>query len=88
MFKIKTSFHDAKINDKFNTLLIIALIFGIILSGVTLSNILYQRAQHEVTIQAELFMETMNSLRVYTQERVNPWLKPKQIGRASCRERV
>lgn len=77
MFKIKTSFHDAKINDKFNTLLIIALIFGIILSGVTLSNILYQRAQHEVTIQAELFMETMNSLRVYTQERVNPWLKPK-----------
>ena len=77
MLKIKTRFHDAKINDKFNTLLIIAFVFGIILSGLTLSNILYQRAQYEVTIQAELLMETMNSLRIYTQAEVNPWLKPK-----------
>ncbi|MDY6902712.1 MAG: DUF3365 domain-containing protein [Cyanobacteriota bacterium] len=77
MFKIKTGFRDAKINGKFNTLLIIAFIFGIILSGVTLSNLLYQRAQHEISIQGELLMETMNSLRIYTQDEVNPWLKPK-----------
>ena len=77
MFKIKTGFQDAKINDKFNTLLIIAFIFGIILSGVTLSNLLYQRAQHEISIQAELLMETMNSLRIYTNDNVNPWLRPK-----------
>ncbi|MEL6460088.1 MAG: DUF3365 domain-containing protein [Cyanobacteria bacterium J06621_15] len=77
MLKIKTRFHDAKINDKFNALLIIAFMFGIILSGLTLSNILYQRAQYEVAIQAELLMETMNSLRIYTQDEVNPWLKPK-----------
>ncbi|MEM1393742.1 MAG: DUF3365 domain-containing protein [Cyanobacteria bacterium P01_H01_bin.150] len=50
---------------------------GIILSGVTLSNVLYQRAQYEISIQAELLMETMNSLRVYTQDHVNPWLEPK-----------
>ncbi|MEO0684823.1 MAG: DUF3365 domain-containing protein, partial [Cyanobacteria bacterium J06649_11] len=77
MVKIRTNFHNAKINAKFNTLLIIAFMVGIILSGVTLSNVLYQRAQHEISIQAELLMETMNSLRVYTQDRVNPWLRPK-----------
>lgn len=76
MIKINTRFHNAKINTKFNTLLIIAFIVGIILSGVTLSNQLYQRAQHEISIQAELLMETMNSLRNYTQEEVNPLLKP------------
>ncbi|MGB3654570.1 MAG: DUF3365 domain-containing protein [Rivularia sp. (in: cyanobacteria)] len=77
MAKINTSFHNAKINVKFNFLLILTFIVGISLSGVTLSNVLYQRAQYEISIQAELLMETMNSLRLYTQDHVNPLLKPK-----------
>lgn len=77
MIKTNTRFGNANINTKFNILLIIAFIIGIILSGVTLSNLLYQRAQREVSVQAELLMQTMNSLRVYTQDEVNPLLKPK-----------
>lgn len=77
MTKLNTRFNNIKINDKFNTLLILAFLVGIILSGVTLSNVLYQRAQYEITIQAELLMQTMNSLRMYTQDHVNPLLQPK-----------
>ena len=77
MVQLNTRFKNIKINAKFNTLLIIAFLLGIILSGFTLSNMLYQRAQHEITIQAELLMQTMNSLRFYTQDHVNPLLKPK-----------
>ncbi len=76
MTKTNARFHNAKINTKFNFLLIIAFIVGISLSGVTLYNVLYQRAQYEITIQAELLMQTMNSLRLYTQDHVNPLLKP------------
>jgi len=56
MIKINTRFGNANINTKFNILLIIAFIAGIILSGLTLSNVLYQRAQREISIQAELLM--------------------------------
>ncbi len=77
MVKLNTRFQNIKINAKFNTLLILAFLVGIILSGLTLSNILYQRAQYEISIQAELLMQTMNSLRFYTQDHVNPLLKPK-----------
>ncbi|WP_228059609.1 hypothetical protein [Plectonema radiosum] len=76
MAKLNTRFHNIKINAKFNILLIIAFVVGIILSGVTLSNVLYQRAQYEISIQAELLMTTMNSLRLYTQDHVNPLLQP------------
>ncbi len=82
MVKPNARFNNIKINAKFNTLLIFAFIIGIILSGITLSNILYQRAQYEITIQAELLMQTMNSLRFYTQDHVNPLLKP-QLATAS-----
>ncbi|MEA5593193.1 c-type heme family protein [Rivularia sp. UHCC 0363] len=75
MAKLNTRFHNIKINAKFNTLLILAFLVGIILSGVTLSNVLYQGAQHEISIQAELLMTTMNSLRLYTQDHVNPLLQ-------------
>ncbi len=77
MLKLNTRFQNIKINAKFNTLLILAFLIGLILSGVTLSNVLYQRAQHEISIKAELLMETMNSIRFYTQDHVNPLLQPK-----------
>lgn len=77
MNTFKTRFQNLKINAKFNSLLILAFLVGILLSGVTLSNVLYQRAQYEISIQAELLMQTMNSLRLYTQDHVNPLLAPK-----------
>ncbi|MEM7553545.1 MAG: DUF3365 domain-containing protein [Cyanobacteria bacterium P01_A01_bin.84] len=77
MAKLNTHFKNIKINAKFNTLLIVAFLVGILLSGLTLSNVIYQRAQYQISIQAELMMETMNSLRMYTQDHVNPLLRPK-----------
>ncbi|BAZ40708.1 sensor protein [Calothrix sp. NIES-4101] len=77
MPKLNIRFQNFKINAKFNSLLMIAFLAGIILSGITLSNVLYQRAQYEISIQAELLMQTMNSLRFYTQDQVNPLLRPK-----------
>ncbi|AKG20073.1 Tll0287-like domain-containing protein [Calothrix sp. 336/3] len=77
MAKFNAKFKNLHINTKFNLLLIVTFILGMILSGVTLSSILYQRAQYEISIQAELLMETMNSLRFYTQDHVNPLLAPK-----------
>jgi hypothetical protein len=77
MAKLNTIFQHFKINAKFNSLLIITFLVGIMLSGVTLSSILYQRAQSEISIQAELLMGTMNLLRFYTQDHINPLLKSK-----------
>lgn len=71
---IRTRLKDAKISTKFNLLLIFVFIVGIALSGGALSTVLQQRAQLEVTAQATLLMQTMNSLRTYTQTQVNPLL--------------
>jgi len=70
----KTLLRDAKISTKFNLLLVSVLIFGTVLSGIALATILQQRAQTEVATQATILMQTMNSVRDYTQERVNPLL--------------
>lgn len=71
---IRTPFRDLKISTKFNLLLILVFIVGIALSGGALATVLQQRAQAEVTAQAALLMQTMNSVRAYTQDHVNPLL--------------
>jgi HAMP domain-containing protein len=73
----KTRFRDVKLGVKFNSLLILAFIIGMALSGAALSSVLQQRAQFEVSSQAGLLMETISSLRSYTQDRVNPLLQQK-----------
>lgn len=72
---LKTRFINIKIGTKFNLLLTIVFIVGISLSSIALSKMLEQRAQDEVTSQSLLVMETMNSVRNYTQDYVNPMLK-------------
>ncbi|MBV9387355.1 MAG: DUF3365 domain-containing protein, partial [Chroococcidiopsidaceae cyanobacterium CP_BM_ER_R8_30] len=72
---LKARFKDVKISTKFNLLLILAFIISILLSGIALSSALEQRAQDEVTSQAMLLIQTMNSLRNYTQNRVFPLLE-------------
>lgn len=67
-------FRDAKISTKFNLLLIFVFVVGMALSGGALATVLQQRAQFEVTAQATLLMQTMNSVRAYTQTHVNPLL--------------
>lgn len=66
-----------KLATKFNLLLMVVFIGGILISGVTLSSVLQQRAQDEVTSKALVLIETINAVRSYTNNRVNPLLAPR-----------
>ncbi|ACK68414.1 putative sensor with HAMP domain protein (plasmid) [Rippkaea orientalis PCC 8801] len=65
-----------KLRTKFNILLITIFLSGILASGVTLSLILQQRAQAEVTAKALVLLQTMNAVRDYTSDNIQPLLSP------------
>ncbi|MBW4597042.1 MAG: DUF3365 domain-containing protein [Brasilonema angustatum HA4187-MV1] len=65
-----------KIQSKVNLILIIVFIIGIFCSGIVLSNVLEKKAENEVTSQAEILMQIANSVRKYTNDRVQPLLLP------------
>lgn len=67
-------FKKLKLRQKFSAALLLILVAGIVLSSVTLSNVLRRNAEAEVTDTALLLMETMNSVRDYTSDRVKPEL--------------
>ena len=71
----KTYFKNTKISTKFNLFIILIFIMGILLSGATFWTVLQQRAEAEVSSKALVLMETMNGVRNYTQDRINPLLK-------------
>lgn len=65
---------DVKLATKFNLLLMLVFVSGILISGIALSKVLEQRAQEEVTSKALILIQTMNSVRDYTSTHVNPLL--------------
>ena len=65
-----------KIERKVNLILIIVFICGILISGIALSQVLIQKAENEITSNAEDLMHMMNSLRRYTNTQVQPVLEP------------
>jgi HAMP domain-containing protein/type II secretory pathway pseudopilin PulG len=65
---------NLKIGAKFNLLLILVFIISIFLSGAALSSVLQQKAQSEITNKALVLIQTMNSVRNYTQNKINPLL--------------
>lgn len=67
-------FKKLKLRQKFSAALLLILVAGILLSSVTLSNVLRRNAEAEATATALLLMETMNSVRDYTSDRVKPEL--------------
>lgn len=67
-------FKKLKLRQKFSAALLLILVAGIVLSSVTLSNVLRRNAEAEVTDTALLLMETMNSVRNYTSDQVKPEL--------------
>ncbi len=72
---LKSFFKNNKISTKLNLVLIIIFTIGILLSGATFWIALQQRAEAEVSSKALVLMETINAVRNYTQDRVNPLLK-------------
>lgn len=71
----KTRLQNIKIGTKFNLFVIIIFIIGILLSGLTFWQALGHRAETEVSSKALVLMETVNAVRNYTQDRVNPLLQ-------------
>uniref|UniRef100_A0A0C1QWJ1 Histidine kinase n=1 Tax=Tolypothrix bouteillei VB521301 TaxID=1479485 RepID=A0A0C1QWJ1_9CYAN len=63
--------------NKFNFLLILVFLGSIIVGGVIFSNILTQKAQNEVTAQANILLQTMNSVRNYTTDEIIPLFENK-----------
>jgi methyl-accepting chemotaxis protein len=68
---------NLKLGQKLTLLLVLVFIGGVIASGITLSRILNTSAQNEITSQALMLMETMNSVRDYTNTQVKPELADK-----------
>ncbi len=66
-----------KIGTKVNIILTIVFIGGILISGTALSGVLHQKAENEVTSKALDMMQFANSVRQYTNDRVQPLLLPK-----------
>jgi HAMP domain-containing protein len=66
-----------KLRTKFNVVLITIFLGGILVSGLSLSWILQERAQMEVTSKALLLLQTMNAVRDYTSDHIQPLLSPK-----------
>jgi len=66
-----------KIGTRVTLNLIIVFAIGILISGIALSNVLDRKAQGEVNSKALALMEMNNSIRNYTNERVQPLLLPK-----------
>ncbi|MGI2905859.1 c-type heme family protein [Tolypothrix sp. VBCCA 56010] len=66
---------NLNLKQQFTALLIIILALGLSLSGFTLSYVLKQNAMHDITSTALMLMETMTSVREYTNTQVQPLLE-------------
>nr|WP_275974302.1 DUF3365 domain-containing protein [Argonema galeatum] len=58
-------------------ILILVVLGGITMSGLAFSAVLNEKAENEVTSKAVLLMETMSSVRNYTNNQINPLLEPR-----------
>ncbi len=70
-------FKNLKLKQKFTIILLVILIFGLSFCGLSLSLILRQNAEREIASTGLLLMETMISVRQYTNEQIKPELNEK-----------
>jgi HAMP domain-containing protein/type II secretory pathway pseudopilin PulG len=68
---------NLRLGSKFNLLLVLVFLIGILLSGTALSVILSRNAANQITRNASILIQTMNAVRQYTSEQVNPELAPR-----------
>jgi hypothetical protein len=72
-----TMLKSLKLRQKFTILLILILVFGLGLSGFSLSSLLKQNAKQEIANNALSLIETISALREYTVSQVTPELLDK-----------
>ncbi|WP_341526499.1 DUF3365 domain-containing protein [Nostoc sp. UHCC 0302] len=68
---------NLKLRQKFTILLLVILVFGLSLTGLALSSLLRQNAKQDIASTGLMLMETMSSVRKYTNTQVNPQLVDK-----------
>lgn len=64
-----------KLGAKLNVILLVVFIVILVLNGAFLSQLLQRNAEETITSEARLLMETMQSVRTYTSQEVNPELR-------------
>jgi HAMP domain-containing protein len=75
MFKLFESLlKNFKLGQKFTALLLLVFLGGVAISGFALSSILNQNTQNAISSKALMLIETMNSVRTYTNTQVKPEL--------------
>ena len=62
------------LGTKFNALLLLIFLIGSSVSGIALSAAMQNRAEAEVAARAEMLAQTMNSVRTYTSNNIQPLL--------------
>ncbi|WP_035987565.1 DUF3365 domain-containing protein [Leptolyngbya sp. KIOST-1] len=65
---------NLQLGQKFTLLLLLVFLGGIVASSVALSSVLNHNSQAQLTTKALMLMETMNSVRDYTTNHINPQL--------------
>ncbi|PSB04015.1 c-type heme family protein [Merismopedia glauca] len=66
-----------KLGTKFSLLLTIAFVAALLLSGIVLSQTIQRRAEADITTRAEILARTINSVREYTSQNIQPLLAAK-----------
>ncbi|MGF1459127.1 MAG: DUF3365 domain-containing protein [Leptolyngbyaceae cyanobacterium] len=68
MIKLK----NLQLGQKFTLLLVLVFLGGVLASSLALSSVLNRSTQGQLTTKALMLMETMNSIRTYTNDHVKP----------------
>lgn len=69
--------NNLNLKQKFTILLLVILTFGLSLSGFALSSLLRENAKQDISSTGLMLMQTMSSVRKYTNTQVNPELADK-----------
>jgi HAMP domain-containing protein len=63
-----------RLRQRFSIFLIVILVLGLTLIGISLANVLNRYAENQIEAKALILMETMNSVREYTNTQIKPEL--------------
>jgi HAMP domain-containing protein len=69
--------NNLNLKQKFTILLLVILTFGLSLSGFALSSLLRENAKQDISSTGLMLMQTMSSVRKYTNTQINPELADK-----------
>ncbi len=78
MAKQEAMFNTLKLGTKFSALLLLVFLIGSCIGGAVLSNVLLRKAETQVAERGTVLLETISSVRDYTNQQVTPLLSANQ----------